>query len=123
MAWPWLEKLSTGEAREDTIQVQSLTAQKQTALSKIVIERTWNTHRVAAKGTTTRPSKRAAVNDENGTSPQAAPNDEKLAFDLPGGARLAVRSGLPDDLRASLTASDLGSDRVPSETGFEVTAP
>jgi 23S rRNA pseudouridine1911/1915/1917 synthase len=47
----------------------------------------------------------------------------RLAFDLPGGARLAVRSRLPDDLRASLTASDLGSDRVPSETGFEVTAP
>lgn len=45
----------------------------------------------------------------------------RLAFDLPGGARLVVRSRLPDDLRASLAASDLDSDRVPSETGFEVT--
>jgi hypothetical protein len=36
--WPWLEKLSSGEASDSTVQVQSLAAQKQTALAKIAAQ-------------------------------------------------------------------------------------
>jgi uncharacterized protein (DUF2132 family) len=36
--WPWLEMISAGEARESTVQVQSLAAQKKTAPAKVVAQ-------------------------------------------------------------------------------------